>query len=407
MSFKTPAMAPARHTVFRVVCAAIPMLVLAQIFWAYHQSVPGRLGGGGGVLSSHRHGEEQQQQNHPSSPPPVKREPDVRCYGGDDCFPSLRNYSLYDWENNTAFCRDNEPGLMDPPPRLATLTAQFGDPVPIYQRALGSHVLQSMVQKTELHVLRTKIIDDLWNKPAFILEVLLAELSKPKDERLEWIFWVDRDTVLLDACRSPLSFLPAAGATRNVMHLLAPNSTAVTAPDGRAVFPPWNPVDNIHLLVTRDWNGLNNGIFLLRVNRWAVDLFTAILALRYYRPGVDLPFTEQSAMGILIDEPQFRESVVWTPQWWFNAYPRPKEDFSLLREDALEQKAEELHARRGDFLVHFAGRGDREEAMTPWLKKAESAMTGWALETPERHLDEEISRFWEMWRRAKGYTTPV
>jgi hypothetical protein len=384
-AFATPAMSPTRQVVFKAVFAAIPLFVLAQIYWAYHQSTPGRL-----ILGFH--------QTFPKSVP------DVRCYGGDDCFPALRNYSLYDWENNTVFCRENGAGLMDPPARLATLTAQFGDPQPIYQRALGSHVLQSAVQQTPLHVLRAKIVDDLWNKPAFILELLLVEMSKPEDKRLEWIFWADRDTVLLDACRSPLSFLPAPGATRNLW--LGPNGTTTTDPDGSDYFRPWNPVDSIHLLATQDWNGLNNGIFLLRVNRWAIDLFTGILALRYYRPGVDLPFTEQSAMEILIKEAQFKDNVVWTPQWWFNAYPRPFEDFSPLRADSLAQKAEELHARRGDFLVHFAGRGDREEAMTPWLEKAESAMTDWALEMPERRLDAEIADFWQKWRVSKGYVKP-
>ncbi|PNH37521.1 hypothetical protein VD0004_g9269 [Verticillium dahliae] len=87
--------------------------------------------------------------------------------------------------------------------------------------------------------------------------------------------------------------------------------------------------DNIYLLATKDWNGLNNGVFLVRINRWSIDLFSAILALRHYWPDADLPFTEQSAMELLLHEAPFNENVIWVPHWWFNAYGRgkDKEDF--------------------------------------------------------------------------------
>ena len=56
----------------------------------------------------------------------------------------------------------------------------------------------------------------------------------------------------------------------------------------------------INLIATHDPNGLNNGIFLLRVSQWAVSLFTAILAYRHYNPNVHLRFSEQSTMELLL-----------------------------------------------------------------------------------------------------------
>ncbi|EEY23559.1 galactosyl transferase GMA12/MNN10 family protein [Verticillium alfalfae VaMs.102] len=179
-------------------------------------------------------------------------------------------------------------------------------------------------------------------------------MEKPEVERLEWLFWVDRDTIILDTCRSPLGFLPIP-------------MQQINGSDTQR-----DPAENINLLATKDWNGLNNGVFLMRVNRWSVDLFSAILALRHYRPDADLPFTEQSAMELLLNEAPFNKNVIWVPQWWFNAYGRgkDKEDFKPLTTDPNSQQ---YHARRGDFLVHFAGTGYRDQAMAPWLDHAENA----------------------------------
>ncbi|KAK4233151.1 galactosyl transferase GMA12/MNN10 family-domain-containing protein [Achaetomium macrosporum] len=307
---------------------------------------------------------------------------DIHCYGKPDCFPSKRRFSLFDAKNNKEFCLKHGATFRDPPPRLATVTAQFGKHEKHYQRALGTHVLHNEVHGTDIHILSTKIIDDLWNKPAFILDLLLAEMEKPENDRLEWLFWVDRDTIILDTCRSPLSYLP-------------PTEREFNRTEDRT--RPPEAIEKIYMLATKDWNGLNNGVFLVRVNRWAVDLFVAILAHRYYRPGVELTFTEQSAMGFLLEEPQFRDNVVWVPQWWFNAYPRgkDKENFAPLKDDI---DAEGYHARRGDFLVHFAGVGGRDKAMSPWLDIAETAVSGWAAESKERDLDTEIRDFWAAWK---------
>ena len=66
----------------------------------------------------------------------------------------------------------------------------FGNPNPIYERAL---VLQKAHAERNGHpvfVCREKILSGLWTKPAFILSVILAELAKPENERLQWLLWV-------------------------------------------------------------------------------------------------------------------------------------------------------------------------------------------------------------------------
>ncbi|KAM0282145.1 hypothetical protein ACHAQH_003185 [Verticillium albo-atrum] len=342
-----------RRTLVLVTGIAVSLIVLLQVTWTYRESLPS--------ISLHRH---------------KLVETNLHCYGDDNCFSDIRAMNASDLEANIKICQDQYQKHKGAQLRIATVTAQFGEPEEHYKRALRTHLRHSLVHRGEVHVLCAKIVDDLWNKPAFILDLLLSEMEKPEDERLQWLFWVDRDTIILDNCRSPASFLPPA--------IRRPQGQPGQY-DGRNIQP------EVNLVATKDWNGLNNGIFLLRVNRWSVDMFAAILALRYYRPDADLPFTEQSAMGMLMEEPQFVNQVAWVPQWWFNAYPRPDEDFDEGKIELLE----EHHARRGDFLVHFAGLGSRDEAMARWLDVAEDEARQWSLGSPLRDVDGDIRKYWK------------
>jgi mannan polymerase II complex MNN10 subunit len=67
------------------------------------------------------------------------------------------------------------------------------------------------------------------------------------------------------------------------------------------------PSPGINFIAMHDPNGLNNGIFLLRVSQWAVSLFTAILAYHHYNPDVHLRFSEQSAMELLLADDEFKD----------------------------------------------------------------------------------------------------
>lgn len=61
-------------------------------------------------------------------------------------------------------------------------------------------------------------------------------------------------------------------------------------------FLPPPDFDRIYLLATNDRHGLNNGVFMLRVNEWSLKLFSAALAFRHYNPDFPLKYSEQSAM---------------------------------------------------------------------------------------------------------------
>jgi mannan polymerase II complex MNN10 subunit len=213
------------------------------------------------------------------------------------------------------------------------------------------------------------IIDSLWNKPAFILQLLIREMLKPAKQRLEWIMWVDRDTMILDQCRPISSFLP-------------PHSCNATA---------------VNLLVTNDFNGLNNGVFILRVNEWAILLFTSIFAFRHFEPSIALPFTEQSAMEHLLATEDFAHQTRYVPQHWFNAYDYDGAAAYVVRGNGTEERSETV--RKGDYLVHFAGHPEKERAIGEYEGVSEGAEDVWERSEVVRDVSGEVEAFW----RGLGY----
>lgn len=234
--------------------------------------------------------------------------------------------------------------------KIGKCTSLFGAHEYGYYGALDTHVEHNQLYHYPAYVLDRSIQDDLWSKHAALLEVLLLELAKPEKDRLQWLVWFDADTMILNR-RIPLeTFLP----------------------------PP--EMSHVHLIVTKDWNGLNNGVFYLRVSQWNIEMLAAALAYRTYRPNDELPWTEQSAMANLLDESDFVDGAVFVPARWFNAYPAGDPEY---------------HVVRGDMTLHFAGVGDKGKAMQEWLYKLADNRTSWELELAATNLTQEVAQFWD------------
>jgi hypothetical protein len=225
-----------------------------------------------------------------------------------------------------------------------------------WERAIRTHEEHDRLHGYRLHVLRQQLLDDVWSKPAYVLSLLLRELSKPESERLDWLFWVDADTVVLNPYVPIEIFLP----------------------------PHLPEFEETYLLYSNDWNGLNNGVFLVRVNQWAVKLFTAIVAYRHYKPHEKLQFRDQSAMDNVMTEPFFVNNVVQAPQRWFNAY-----------QGEHNETLAPFQIRRGDLLVHFAGVPNREQRMGYWLDRAEEHLDDWEVPVKSTSYPQERKDFWD------------
>ncbi|KAG6110987.1 hypothetical protein E4U14_002629 [Claviceps sp. LM454 group G7] len=245
--------------------------------------------------------------------------------------------------------------LHDEQARIGKISILYGGTKLHYERALQSHKRHNRQHGYPMFVQRVDVLDGYWTKPAFIHYMILRELRKPESQRLQWLFWFDADTIILNY-NVPLEiFLP---------------------PEDH------EGLRNINILISDDWNGLNNGIFGIRVSRYAAELFAGILAFRDFEPETELVFQDQSAMEILLKRRKSINHVAKVPQRWFNAYATD------------DERPGSSFVHPGDFLVHFAGTGARDIRMNKWADKSEQLNYKWNTPLTHLKLPEEIQRFW-------------
>lgn len=190
----------------------------------------------------------------------------------------------------------------------------------------------------------------------------MRELAKPPVERLKWLMWTDADTVVLNPSFELEAFLPPS------------------------------MMQEVELICNKDQNGLNNGIFFIKVSQGMAAYMAQVAAYPHFHPEADLSWPEQQAMQyVLNDTERYHEKVVYMPQHLFNAYGG---------------------AKPGDYLIHFAG---REEARVPemkdWLSKVEGEQwidwdrNPWTIESMERIM--EIRRFWSVLHSFRKIATSL
>ncbi|KAL2840618.1 hypothetical protein BJX68DRAFT_271567 [Aspergillus pseudodeflectus] len=253
-------------------------------------------------------------------------------------------------------------GAQQPQPKVGKVMSVYGNHS-VYERTLATHEQHGRHWGYPLFVLKRPILDGYWNKLAILLSVMLQELAKPVDQRLEWLFWSDADTIVMNP-NIPLEiFLP----------------------------PP--QLSHIHLLLTKDWNGLNNGVFPIRVHPWSVELLTAAISYPIVHPDIPLYWPDQSAMNKLFQENEyFARSVLYCPLRWFNAYMRSP-DGETLNPDSPPQ----YQVHPGYLLVHFPGTPAEhlEQTLVPYLDIAEAHRAEWEVPLEETQYTREIEDFWK------------
>lgn len=176
--------------------------------------------------------------------------------------------------------------------------------------------------------------------------------------------WVDSDTVLLNPNIPLETFLPPSD------------------------FP------DVHMLLTKDWNGMNAGVFMIRVHPWSIQLLSAAIAYPAQNPKVDLLWKEQSALTRLFKENNyFARSVVYCPLRWFNAY--------MGMPNVMNPSSSPMfRAQPGDLLIHFAGTSAENlaDAMEPYFAIAEKHQTEWQPPLQQTGHTKDAQMFWENMR---------
>lgn len=71
--------------------------------------------------------------------------------------------------------------------RIAKVSMLYGKHNHLYERALRSHQRHAERWGYRSHILRQDITAGFWNKPTYLLGLVIQELAKPPQDRLEWL----------------------------------------------------------------------------------------------------------------------------------------------------------------------------------------------------------------------------
>lgn len=73
-------------------------------------------------------------------------------------------------------------------PTIGKVSMLYGqNPHPAYVRALHSHRIHNERFNYDMFVLEEDAVGGFWNKPLYLLSLLMQELAKPPSQRLQWL----------------------------------------------------------------------------------------------------------------------------------------------------------------------------------------------------------------------------
>ena len=150
---------------------------------------------------------------------------------------------------------------------------------------------------------------------------------------------------------------------------------------------PADELQDVFALVTADHQGLNNGVFYLKVHQSSLDLLTQVVDYPLAHPDEDLGwFGEQAAMENVIrsTETSLKDrgslpGIAWVPREWFNAF----------------QFEHGFEGKPGHFMVHFAGLAEtRLSHMANWLDELQQNQVKWEIPLENTFYADAVPKLW-------------
>lgn len=154
--------------------------------------------------------------------------------------------------------------------------------------------------------------------------------------------------------------------------------------------------DDVQFIYTEDQNGLNAGVFYLRVGEWTSLFLASVLALSQAKDHPELGFWEQTAMAKTIAENEFfGKFSVMAPRGWFNSYAwLSKDEHSGTFASAVEP---------GTFLVHLVGPSKHQPGWYDYyLNLGEGSDPAYHNTDTVEVLESEAEDFWR--KRAEHFS---
>ena len=140
---------------------------------------------------------------------------------------------------------------------------------------------------------------------------------------------------------------------------------------------------DINLLITKDWNGYNAGIFMIRVCEWSVNVLVDAIAIPRLRPEIDIPYRDQDAFRWVFEQAPNRRHRMFQPRHWWN-------NFDDIYFGGLGERV-----MNGTFQLHFPGMyGQRHDAMGKWLDRIDRHPEEFNIPLANTTYPQEIEAYW-------------
>ncbi|KAK3065485.1 hypothetical protein LTS18_006196 [Coniosporium uncinatum] len=257
--------------------------------------------------------------------------------------------------------------------KIAKASMLFGETNELFERALESHRLHNEIYGYPMVVLRESVSVGYWNKLSWLLSLVVLELGKVEEERVDWLMYIDPSTILLNPT------IP--------LHIFLPPSDPQFAP--------------FSFIGARHAGELAPTTFFLRVSPWSVKLLVKAMAIPLIDPEAELgdpasPGGGSSsssspanmdgvALAYVLNETEFRGSAIYEPAHWF----------------AARQLRDRFEGQLGDLMATFPGglKGERWKLMSDCLDDVASGK--WEVRYKETGYTAEIMEFWRVLRLAR------
>ncbi|EEB08924.1 alpha-1,2-galactosyltransferase [Schizosaccharomyces japonicus yFS275] len=154
----------------------------------------------------------------------------------------------------------------------------------------------------------------------------------------EWIWWLDHDALIINRDFHLVNDLLRYDKLNSTIFRNRWYTPGSGISDNTITPGDYN-LNDIHLIISQDWNGINAGSMFFRntkFTRWLLDVWIEPLFLEK-----SWIFAEQEVLGHMISNyPELRKRVALVSNRLINAYSSHMEDYNW---------------HDGDFCVHFAG----------------------------------------------------
>lgn len=150
------------------------------------------------------------------------------------------------------------------------------------------------------------------------------------------------------------------------------------------------------MICAQDFNGLNAGLFFLRVGEWTSLFLANVLSTGRPLPG-KIDFWEQGAMNeVLAKVHYFKDATVMVPQDWFNVYPK------LDSPGPLEEGFEDT-VPPGTFIVHLVGDTKFSPGLFDrYLSFGEGEKVDYHSQIAANSLKDRTAAYWKELQESRG-----